>query len=152
MKCEKYVVHLQGHVLKDQFTCLDFLSKVSGHSAWGGKVFLHKNEIKFSFQTMYSSFVIKPSLHSYHTNHSDIHSERYRLLDSQIDAQMLDCQEQKLTPPSCSLFLTCFIEQFQPFSSTCAGLTPIMYLTHIVYLIYKCFSSVLFLDPFEANN
>ena len=41
---------------------------------------------------MYSSFVIKPSLHSYHTNHSDIHSERYRLLDSQIDARLLGAE------------------------------------------------------------
>lgn len=46
-----------------------------------GQLFLHKNEIKFSFETLCSSLVTQPSLHSDHENHSDFHNERCKLRD-----------------------------------------------------------------------
>lgn len=105
--CEVCGSSLRSCIFKDQSTCLNFLPEVSGQSSWVGQLFLHKNEIKFSFETSCSSLVTQPSLHSDHENHSDFHNERCKLRDppKKMDPQMLDCQEQKLMSPSCSSVL-----------------------------------------------
>lgn len=123
-----------------------------------GQLFLRKKEIKVSFETLCSSLVTQPNLHSDHENHSDFHNERYKLQgppkengspDAGLRGPKADVTIM-FQCPNCLTCTFCFSEQ----SSHFLQLGSLVSTTMCLYLhcLPDLHSPALFLDPFEAKN